>query len=65
MDMKAYNPLSGKLEDITEEEVEVMEALKKQFQEDADLLLAETEIVKAILHQHLSETDDDERESTD
>jgi len=57
--MKAYNPLTGKLEDISAEEIEVLCALQDQFTKDAEMLLAETEIVRSILDRHLS---DDKKE---
>ena len=60
MTMKAYNPMTGKLEDISAEEIEVLCALQDQFTKDAALLLAETEIVRSILKQHLSEADDED-----
>lgn len=60
MTMKAYNPITGKLEDITAEEVEVLNALQDQFTRDAELLLAETEIVRSILEQHLSEVKEED-----
>ena len=59
MTMKAYNPLTGKLEDISAEEIEALSVMQDQFTKDAELLLAETEIVRSILEQHLSEVKED------
>ena len=52
--------MTGKLEDISAEEIEVLCALQDQFTKDAELLLAETEIVRSILKQHLSETEEED-----
>ncbi len=53
MESKAYNPITGEIETLTEEEVEILDALRDQFQEDVELLLAEKEICKKILKQHM------------
>ena len=54
MGMKAYNPLTGKMETVTKEEVKFLNALRDQFEEDVQILMAEREIVKSILDEHLN-----------
>ena len=51
---EAYDPLTGKLEELEDEEVEILHELRKQFLKDSEILIAEREIVKEILDQHLS-----------
>jgi|TARA_R100000655_G_scaffold93513_1_gene134787 hypothetical protein len=53
MKYKAYNPLTGKIEPLSEEDKEVLDALSSQFEKDAQELIAEREIVKEILKNHL------------
>jgi hypothetical protein len=53
MEMKSFNPFTGKLEIVSEEEQLFLEELKTQFDSDVQLLLAEREIVKEILYMHL------------
>jgi len=55
MDMKAYNPFTGKLEDVSKDEMVFLEELKAQFDSDVQMLLAEREIVKEILYMHLKD----------
>ena len=58
MEFKAYNPLTGKVEKVTKEEVKFLNALRDQFEEDVQLLMAEREIVKSILDKHLNGDED-------
>jgi hypothetical protein len=65
MNMKAINLLTGKVSDISEEEIDDIEILRDQFLKDAELLMAEKEIVRTILEQHLIISDADKERSRD
>ncbi len=50
---KALNLYTLREEDITDEDIKVLNAMKEQFEEDAQLLIAEREIVRSILNNYL------------
>ena len=52
--MSKLNLKTATLEELEDEEVEMLNELKKQFLKDSEILIAEREIVREILDQHLS-----------
>ena len=60
MAYKGYNPFTGKVETISKEDKVLLDALKDQFEQDAQELLAEREIVKEILNNYLKIDQDED-----
>ena len=60
MDMKSLNLDTGEVEDISEDDIKVLNAIKDQFDKDAQTLIAEREIVNEILKQAMIQDGDED-----